>query len=347
MKPTNLFGPASVTRSRGPLTRDASPFGQAFAGQLLTLDAATSSGLAFLQGELEKIDPKIRQPLTNVTWMRDMPVKTGGGFELFSSVFFNDFGSPDNQAASGTQSNVIPMVEANLSKDIYPLFVWKRQFQVDYIDQALLRQVGRSLESLLNDGVRLGWQKWLDNLVYIGITAEGITGLVNNTALVTASTAAAGASGLTDWAHKTPNEILDDVNTILEDTYVASEYDPTGMANHVLLPPNQWKQLSAPMTVAGADSIMEYLKKKNIYTELTGNELGLFPSRWCASAGTGSTDRMVAYVNDEDRVYYDQTVPLTRIQSYPFGGKYVSIYAGQAGQVKVLYPQTIRYLDGI
>ena len=43
-------------------------------------DAATAGGMAFLVGELEKLDPKIREPLTAVTWPRDVPVKTGGGW---------------------------------------------------------------------------------------------------------------------------------------------------------------------------------------------------------------------------------------------------------------------------
>ena len=38
------------------------------------------SGMAFLEGELEKRDAKLREPLSSVTWPRDIPVRTGGGF---------------------------------------------------------------------------------------------------------------------------------------------------------------------------------------------------------------------------------------------------------------------------
>ena len=47
-------------------------------GMMLTGDAI-SGGMAFLVGELEKRDEKLHEPLTSITWPRDMPVKTGGG----------------------------------------------------------------------------------------------------------------------------------------------------------------------------------------------------------------------------------------------------------------------------
>ena len=43
-------------------------------------DAAASSGMAYITGELEKVDPKLREPLTSVTWQRDIVAKTGGGW---------------------------------------------------------------------------------------------------------------------------------------------------------------------------------------------------------------------------------------------------------------------------
>ena len=44
----------------------------------MTYDAdALSSGLAFLESELEKRDPMLREPLTNTTYPRDIVDQTG------------------------------------------------------------------------------------------------------------------------------------------------------------------------------------------------------------------------------------------------------------------------------
>ena len=41
----------------------------------------------FLMKELERVDPKIQEPLTSTDWPRDMPVITGGGIvESITSV---------------------------------------------------------------------------------------------------------------------------------------------------------------------------------------------------------------------------------------------------------------------
>ena len=52
-----------------------------------TMDAAgIATGMAFLEGELEKRDPKVREPLTSVTWPRDIVAETGGGWVDFTST---------------------------------------------------------------------------------------------------------------------------------------------------------------------------------------------------------------------------------------------------------------------
>lgn len=51
------------------------------------MDAAgIATGMAFLEGELEKRDPKVREPLTSVTWPRDIVAQTGGGWVDFTST---------------------------------------------------------------------------------------------------------------------------------------------------------------------------------------------------------------------------------------------------------------------
>src|SRR6185312_4729151 len=60
--------------------------------RMQALDAAVANGMVFLESELEKRDPKVREPLTSVTWMRDIPVKSGGGWVDFTSNLYVDYG---------------------------------------------------------------------------------------------------------------------------------------------------------------------------------------------------------------------------------------------------------------
>lgn len=316
-------------------------------------DAGIAGGLAFLESELEKRDPKVREPLTSVTWMRDIVVKSGGGWLDTTSQMYVDYATsgPNTYGLQGTQATAIPMVQANVLKDVFRLFPWQNTLKVSFIDMQKLQNVGRSLDDMLDKGVKLNWNKALDLVTYQGpYAAGGYTGLVNNAA-VSASTVAAGAVNSTLWTKKTPGEILFDVNSAQVSTWAASQYDVSGMANHILIPPAQFAYITSQLvSSAGTVSILEYLKQNNI-GKSQGVDLEIFPSRWCIGAGAGATDRMVCYVNNEDRVKLDVTVPIQRVMTTPSiaegGGAYLTLYAGQVGVVKFLYTQAALYQDGI
>ena len=66
-------------------------------------------------------------------------------------------------------------------------------------------------------------------------------------------------------------------------------------------------------------------------------------------AGTGKTDRMVCYVNDESKVLIDILQPLMRAMTQPSVENiaYMTAYMANIGQVKFLYYQCVNYTDGI
>lgn len=328
----------------------------AAAGGFLT-DSAIASGLAFLRGELEKTDERVREPLTSVTWSRDIVAVTGGGFVEYTSNLFADYkASGANQyGLVGTTTNTWGTVSTKLSKDLFKVFQWGNKLEINYFDMQKMQQLGRSLESILEKGLRMNYNKTLDQNVYQGFPEEGTTGLVNDTNVIS-GLAPDGAMNRTQWLYKTPDEILDDLNTVLVQTYENSEYDQTGIANHILVPPTQYSYLvSRKVSSAGNMSILNYLKENNWARE-KGVDLQIVDSRWCKEAGlpTDSTggaasDRLVAYRNEEEKVHFDITVPLSRLNTDWDANEvaYISPYASLFGQVKLLYPTTAYYLDGI
>ena len=89
------------------------------------MDAAgIATGMAFLEGELEKRDPKVREPLTSVTWPRDIVAQTGGGWVDFTSTLDVSYATTgaNDQSLVGGATNDINLVQANVNKDIYKCF---------------------------------------------------------------------------------------------------------------------------------------------------------------------------------------------------------------------------------
>jgi len=315
------------------------------------MDAGAASGLAFLVGELEKQDPRLYEPLTSLTAPRDIDMKPGGGWVSITSNVFVDYATTGSEedAIIGSETTNIPVSQANITKDVFKVFTFSEILRVPLFDDLKLQQIGRSLTQILDDGLRLNHSKLLDRNVYVGLTKAGTTGLVNN-ASVTSSLASYNAAATSRlWADKTPLEIMADVNSLLTATWAASEYDLTGMASHILIDPTNYAYIAnTPVTIAGTQTILNFLLANNIAVN-QGRSLTINPSRWCLGAGTGTTQRMVAYVKAENRVNMDLTVPLSRVMTAPVvqSASYETLYASQFSQVKYLYTQCVEYLDGI
>jgi len=319
-------------------------------GQYQAFDAATAGGMAFLEGELEKRDMKVRQPLSSITYDRDMIFDTGGGWVNNTSTLWANYGSPGSQpilSLMGTQTTAIPIIETELGKDIWPVASWKQVLKVTFEDLNKAANAGRSLDSLLEDGLRFKYNKDLDFFVYLGWGQNA--GLFNNPN-ITQYTVPNGASGSPLWTQKTPNEIIFDVQSVITNTWIASGADLSGMASHILIPISDFDYIaSLPVTSAGSESVLEWLLKKNS-AKTQGVDVKIFPSKWAAGAGVGATNRMLGYVLNKDRVYFDVTVPLTRIMTTPSveqGGAYLTLFAAQIGVVKALAPTSMAYADGI
>jgi hypothetical protein len=282
-------------------------------------------------------------------------MKPGGGWVSNVSNMFVDYATTgdDEDAIIAGQTTNIPVSQANLTKDIFKVQTFAEALRVPILDEKKLQQIGKSLSQILDDGLRLSYNKLIDRNVYVGISKTGTYGLVNNTGITSGYVVIGGYVGSTAskrlWVNKTADEMLYDINYAINYTWAQSEYDLTGMANHILIPPAQYADLvSRKVSSAGNVSVLNYLKENNI-AKNQGRELEIYPCRWCIGAGTGSTDRMVCYVNAENRVNMHSTVPLSRVMTAPNTQSisYETIYAAQFSQVIFLYTQCALYQDGI
>ena len=318
-------------------------------GQLVLDANSAAGGLAFLEGQLEKIDPKLREPLKGTWWPRDIVAKTGGGWVEYTSTYdvsYATTGGNEDGIINGLANN-IPVMQVDISKDLRKVFTWANALRTSYVDQQKFQKLAFDIENQLNKGLKLAYDKTLDKNVYRGLTDETY-GLINNPD-VTAVMASTGASSNTEWSAKTPDEILVDVNKIMTDTWKASGYDLSGMANHILVPPAQYAYMvSQKISEAGNISVLTYLLENNIGKN-QGVDLFIGPLPMLESAGTGGTDRMIGYANDEDRIRLSITVPFSRAMTSIDGTNmcYVTNYVSQFGQVEFLYLQPIEYMDGI
>lgn len=311
------------------------------------------TGGAFLVSELEKRDTLIRKPLTAFTYPRDIVVQAGGGWVDYVSAMSVAYGITGGAGASPVTaggSNGIPIVQASVDKGVFKAHTFAAALRIMFQDMQRANYIGRSLDNLLQDGVRMAYDKHMDANTYVGIEEYGTTGLINNPD-VTETTAAGNGqtSSSTKWADKTPQQILNDINTALTAVWAANGYDETAIPNHILIPYEQYTYiLNTMVTDLATETVMDYVLKNNIAAK-NGGSLFIGATRWCKGAGTSSADRMVVYVNHERFVKEDELVPLSRIMSQPNVANvcYDTAYMANISEVQIFYPTSILYVDGI
>lgn len=316
------------------------------ASKPFAMDAAgIASGQAFLTSELEKRDMLVRTPLTSFTYSRDIPIRVGGGWAEFVSAMNVGYGltggSGDGMIGSGSADG-IPMVQADFGKDLWKTHAIYAGTRVFWIDMQKGNMTGRNIDTLLRDGLRMAYDKHMDENVYAGFAKYGTTGLINNPDVVI-------TNATKTWATATPDEILEMVNNAILATWARAAYDLDAIPNHILLPYEQYNYIATTkVTNLAEKTILTFLEENNVSGK-NGVDLFIGATVWCKAAGTGSTDRMVVYSNKERYVAIDELVPLTRAMTTPNAERfsYDTAYAGNVSETEVFYPETITYTDGI
>lgn len=319
-----------------------------------TMDAAgIASGQAFLSSELEKRDPIIRTPLTSFTYARDIPIRVGGGWAEFVSTMQVGYGitggSGDNLVHSGG-SNGIPMVQADFSKGQHKAHMIAAGTRVMWIDMQRGNMTGRNIDTLLRDGLRMAYDKHLDENTYAGFARYGTTGLVNNEDVTVTNAESNGkTSPSTKFKDKTSDQILKDINDAILLAWSSCEYDNSAIPNHILMPYEQFNYLATTkVTELAEKTILTFLLENNVAKQ-NGSDLVIAATKWCKGAGDAGADRMVVYRNEERFLAMDELAPLTRAmtssntQDFCFD----TAYAGNLSEVEMVYDQSMIYVDGI
>ena len=315
------------------------------------------SSLSYFVNQLDNLDKRLYEPLTSVSWGRDIKLRPGITMSEESTSFIQSAFAATatlNQGGGNTGGNMpwisaettaIPGVDINGNRIVQPLRLLGRECSFTSVELERSQLTGQPIDVQKLNAMNILYQMNTDQIVYVGAPEiAGYQGLLNSS-LITASSVANGISGSPLWTKKTADEILADVNTLIESTWSASAF--AVCPSKLLLPPFQFSYIaSQKVSSAGNVSILKFLKENSISLSVNGQELDIQPVKWLTGRGQGGTDRMLAYTNEEDRVRFPM-VPIRRETAYYQGIRFVAPYIWAFGQMEFVYPETLQYADGI
>jgi len=326
---------------------------------------------AFLIGELERLDLTMHMPLVNTSWDRDIDLREDvtigddvSSFTLSSFGSNSGLGATAINAGSGLawidkKANQIASVSVDIAKIAYPLTAWGLETHYTILELESAARLGRPVDAQKYEALKLAHQMALDQMVYVGDQSINAFGLANNPLVASSggivTSVVSGASGFTQWANKTSDEIIADFASALSSVWNNSAWEI--VPQNILIPPTQYAAISLKkVSTAGNMSVLQYVLENNLITQRTGKELTINPCKWLQGAGgfpglasalgNGGLDRMVVYTKNHEFVRY----PVTLLQRTPVQFDSIwhkSTYFCKFGQIEPVYPETIGYFDGI
>jgi len=306
--------------------------------------------LNFAQSNLSYIEPTVyMRKYQNADYARHLPVVTEGQAWAASSTWYAMDQTGEAKFVTGAATD-IPYVGVSRDQFNAPNYMIAAGFEwnVEELNQALI--AGLNVSSELPLVSRQVVERKLYTIAMTGATEKGtgFTGLVNDLTVTSYTVAATGTGTTTFWKNKTPDQILFDVNTLLG--RIPSATANIEYADTLRVPPSAFRYLSSTRLGTNGDSItiLEFLRKNNIYTADTQQPLDIGTIVELETAGAGGTGRMIAYRNAPEVVQFKLPMPFMLL---PVRSRSILSFEGagiaRTGGTQIRLTSAIIYADGI
>jgi hypothetical protein len=243
-----------------------------------------------------------RYPTLN--YAQVIPVVTEGNEWAIGTTFFSvdSAGEAKFLSGKGTDMPFNKTTRDQASHD-FAMIGSGWEWSLEEINQAALYGINLAATDAMSATDKV--ERLLNSIAFTGATEKGWTGFANSADVPRADVASPG----TFWPAKTPDEMLTDVNEVLG--RVRTQTSEVEWADSLALPPVAFRAAATKRLGAGDGTltVLEYIRKNNIYTAETDQPLNIFPVRELATASQDGGGRMVAYRRDEEVVRFHLPMP--------------------------------------
>lgn len=312
-----------------------------------TIDRAVlDAGMNFLQEQLEHVGPKLYETkYRNIRYSDLVPVtdRAGPGATSISHEFVD--ARMQAKLLHGA-SDEIPTADISFDKTPIPVAGGGLQFSYtifELLQSQALAAVGRdrNIDTRRAQAVFRGIEELAQSVCFLGDTAHGLPGFLNNASVATANATTGTWTTATD-----PDLVVADVNELL--TRVWEDSETIEMPDTLLLPPDRYSLLVNLVRGSVNDTtVMELIQKTNLYSVSTGQPLNIQPLAELEGLGGGSLRRMMAYRKDPDVVEFHYPMQPQMMPPQPRGLSFDVPVAFRISGVELRYPGACGYLDNL
>jgi hypothetical protein len=310
--------------------------------------ADAQAALPFVIAQGRNLETRIyerRYPTFN--YGMHVPVVTEGNAWAIGTTFFTVDTAGEAKFLSGAGSDM-PFNQANRDQASHDFAMigsgW--EWNLEEVNQAALYNIDLNGSKAMSATDKV--ERLLNTLAMAGHTEKNWTGLINSAAVSRVDVAATGTSSSTFWNAKTSANIVKDVNDLLSSVREGTE--EVEWADTLRLPPEAFRYIASTEygTGNGTMTILEFLRKNNVYTAETGQPLDIAPLRELATASSDGGGRMVVYRKDPEVLRFHLPMPrrvLTPRQKSIMG--FETGIIARTGGTEIRLPGAMAYGDEI
>lgn len=276
--------------------------------QVAFADAQAAFPLVIAQGR--NIETRIyskRYPTYN--YAQVIPVVTEGNQWAIGTTFFSvdSAGEAKFLSGAGTDMPFNKSTRDQASHD-FAMIGSGWEWTLEEVNQAAIYGINLSATDAMGASDKI--ERLLNSIAFSGSTEKNWTGFANSADVPRADVDTPG----TFWPAKSADQMLGDVNEVIG--RVRTQTNEIEWADSIALPPVAFRAAATKRLGSGDGliTVLEYIRKNNIYTAETGAPLNIYPVRELATASNDGGGRLVAYRRDEEVVRFHLPMPRTVLQ---------------------------------
>lgn len=214
-------------------------------------------------------------------------------------------------------------------------------YNIDEIQSSQL--VGRQLDQRRANAAFEAVEQTVNDVGFFGDSVSGMPGLFSNPNIPTGDVTDPGSG--TEWVNKTPEEILDDINSVFADIVVVTKMKER--ADRLLLPVAQWNYIVAtPRSINSDTTILQYVVNNSPYISSAEN---IIPINECAAVNNPllAKDAMVAYDSSPDAAQLEIPVELEWLPLEQRNLEFITNGRARLAGLNIYYPLAFNIATGI
>jgi hypothetical protein len=308
-------------------------------GLKITNDA--DAGLGFVESTLTFVEAKVYETqYRHIVYQDIVPVSNEAGEGATSVTYYSINGATMGKFI-GSNAIDVPLSDIATSQTIVPVELGAVGYK--YSDEELRQaaMLNRPLPQMKANLTMRGFEEHAQRACFDGDSSKGLEGLLDNSN-VPASTVVDPGSG-TEWVNKTPAQILADVNALFAQVFEVTKQ--VEKADTLLLPTAQWSYIAnTPRSDNSDTTILQYLVQNSTYINSV-DDIKSLPE--LVGKGAASTDRMMVYTKNIDKVVFHIPMPFRIEQPVrkTLGYEVPAVY--KLSGVEFRFPLSAAYADGI